>query len=162
MLVNGRAFATSGPKKFLGSVKLLAATTDKVPGLKKAVSAALRGAERLVEAFGGESALLKGLGGHPETHILGETFFSQAPMLFGPYMVKVCIAPVSPELTELTDAPLNVNGKPNGLRDAVLEFFAHTPRPSGNCGSSSAPIWPRCRSRMRRCHGRKRPARMLR
>ena len=126
VLVNGgRAFATPGPKKFLGSVKLLAATTDKVPGLKKAVSAALRGAERLVEAFGGESALLKGLGGHPETHLLGETFFSQAPILFGPYMVKVCIAPVSPELTALTDAPLNVNGKPNGLRDAVLEFFAH-------------------------------------
>ncbi len=105
VLVNGRAFATPRPKKFLGSVKLLAATADKVPGLKKAVSAALRGAERRVEAFGGQSALLNGLGSHLETHLLGETFFSQAPMLFGPCMAKVCIAPISPELTALTDAP---------------------------------------------------------
>ncbi len=59
MLVNGPAFATPGPKQFLGSVKLLAATTDKVPGLKKAVSAALRGAEQMVEACRGESALLR-------------------------------------------------------------------------------------------------------
>jgi hypothetical protein len=34
------------------------------------------------------------------------------------------VAPLSPELVALTNAPLNVNGKPNGLRDAVREFFA--------------------------------------
>lgn len=128
VLVNcGPAFSTPGPKKFLGGLKLLASTTDKVPTLKKALSAVLRGAEKVIESVGGESATIIGMGGHPETHILGETFFSKAPILFGPYMAKLSLVPVSGNLKELTDAPLNVNGKPNGLREAVVEFFAqHT------------------------------------
>ena len=120
----GSAFSTPGAKKFAGSLKLLAATTDKAPGLKKALSAVLRGTEKIIEAVGGASSTIVSMGGHPETHILGETFFSKIPILFGPYMAKISIVPVSPELIKLTDAPLNVNGKPNGLRDAVVEFFS--------------------------------------
>ena len=63
------------------------------------------------------------LGGHPETNILGKTFYSQAPIRYGDYLAKVAVAPVSKELRALTQAALNVNGKPNGLRDAVKEFF---------------------------------------
>lgn len=124
VLVDGPAFLTPGAKKFLGSLKLLASTTDKAPALKKALSAALRGAERVLEAIGGESPAIKAMGGHPETHILGETFYSQAPILFGPYMAKISIAPASAELKALIGLHLNVNGKPNGLRDAVVAFFA--------------------------------------
>lgn len=124
--INGPVFLAPGPKKFLGSLKLLASTTDKAPGLKKVLSAVLRGTEHVIEAVGGESATIKSLGGHPETHPLGETFYSQAPILFGPYMVKVSLAPVSPGLTALTDAPLNVNGKPNGLREGVVDFFSQS------------------------------------
>ena len=89
LLVNGPAFPTPGAKKFLSRLKLLASTTDKVPALKKALSAVFRGTERAIEAVGGKSGTLKALGGHPETNILGETFFSQVPILFGPYMAKV-------------------------------------------------------------------------
>jgi hypothetical protein len=126
VLVNGPVFAAPTAKKFLGNLKLLASTTDKAPGLKKVLSAVLRGTEKAVEAVGGQSATLITLGGHPETHILGETFYSQAPILFGPYMAKVQVVPVSPELKSLVKAPLNVNGKPNGLREAVVEFFGNT------------------------------------
>lgn len=126
VLVNGPAFSAPGAKKFLTVLKLLALTTDKAPGLKKALSAIFRGTERAIEAMGGKSGTLRALGGHPETHILGETFFSQVPILFGPYMAKISIAPISTELKLLVHAPLNVNGKPNGLRDAVIEFFAST------------------------------------
>ena len=122
VMANAPAFGALNGKKFLGSLKLLA-TTDKAEGAKKVLSAALRGAEAVVEAFGGKSATLVTLGGQPETHILGEIFYSQAPLLWGPYMAKVCVAPVSPELAALIDASLNVNGKPNGLREAVVEFF---------------------------------------
>jgi hypothetical protein len=38
-------------------------------------------------------------------------------------MAKVSVAPVSPELQALTDAALPVNGKPNGIREAVVNFF---------------------------------------
>jgi hypothetical protein len=123
LLVNGPAFAAPTAKKFLGNLKLLAKTTDKAERLKKVLSAALRGLETAIEAFGGESGTVKALGGHPETHILGETFYSQAAIRYGDYIAKVAVAPVSPELTALTDAPLDVNGKPDGLRDAVREFF---------------------------------------
>jgi hypothetical protein len=124
VMVNGPAFLAPGPKKFLGNLKLLAKTTDKVPTLKKALSAALRGTEKLIEAVGGESATIKSLGGHPETQILGETFFSQVPIKFGPYMVKVSLAPISPELKRLTKAPVDLDGKPNGLRESVVEYFS--------------------------------------
>jgi hypothetical protein len=124
VLVNcGPTFSTAGAKDFLKGLKLLAPTTNKAPGLKKALSAVLRGTEKVIEALGGESATIIGMGGHPETHILGETFFSKTPILFGPYMAKICIAPVSRQLTELAGAALNVNGKPNGLREAVVDFF---------------------------------------
>lgn len=125
VLVNGGStFPAATAKKFLGNLKLLAPTTDRAPGLKKALSAVFQVAEKAVEAFGKKSATLISLGGHPQTHILGESFFSKVPILFGPYMAKLMIVPVSAELVALTNAPLNVNGKPNGLRDAVIDFFA--------------------------------------
>ncbi len=124
LLVNGPAFSASSIKGFLRNLKLLAATTDQAESLKKGLSAALRGIESLVEKAGGKSSTLIALGGHPETHILGETFFSQVPILYGPYVVKVLIAPISTALVALQNAPLDMTDKPNALRDAVSEFFA--------------------------------------
>ncbi|MES2529833.1 MAG: catalase family protein [Pseudomonadota bacterium] len=126
LMVNGPAFSAPTAKKFLRTLKLLAATTDKAPGLKKVLAATLRGLETLVEKAGVESATLKSLGGHPETNVLGETFYTQVPMLYGPYMAKLSIAPVSPELTALTDAPVQIDSEhPDGLREAVVSHFAN-------------------------------------
>ena len=124
VMVNGPVFSAPNAKKFLGTLKLLAATTDKAPGLKQAVSTALQGVERVVEAFGGESGTLKALGGHPETHVLGETYYSQTPFLYGDYMAKLSIAPVSAGLKALTDAKVDLDDKPDGLRAAVVDFFS--------------------------------------
>ncbi len=124
LMVNGPVFSVAQARKFLRSLKLLAPTTDKAPRLKKALSAALRGLEAVIEKAGGESATLKGLGGHPETNILGETFFTQVPVLYGPYMAKLSLAPVSPELTALTNAPVDMKDRPDALRDTVVEHFA--------------------------------------
>lgn len=124
VLVDSPAFSAPSAKKFLSSVKMLAATTDKVPELKKALSALLRGAEHMLESAGRQSATLVALGGHPETHLLGETYFSQAPLLWGPYMAKVAVTPVSPELQALAGSPVDLKDKPDGLRDAVCDFFA--------------------------------------
>jgi len=124
VMVNGPAFSAPNAKRFAGTLKLVAATTDRAEGAKKALSAVLRGTERVIEAFGGKSPTLLALGGQPETNPLGDTYFSQAPLRFGDYVVKVSVAPHSPNLTALTDATLNVNGKPNGLREAMVEHFA--------------------------------------
>jgi hypothetical protein len=53
------------PKAFLQTLKLLAKTTDKVPGMKKAFSALLRGVESTFESMGGESGTLKNPGRTP-------------------------------------------------------------------------------------------------
>lgn len=124
LLVNGPGFLAPTAAKFLGSLKLLAATTDRAPRLKRAFSALLRGTEKVVEAFGGESGTLKGLGGHPETNPLGETYFSQVPFLYGLHMAKWQIAPVSAELQALKDAPVDLDDKPDGLREALNQHFA--------------------------------------
>jgi len=128
VLVNAPAFAAPTPKKFLGNLKLLAGTTDKAPRAKAVLSAVLRGVESAVEAVGGESATLKNLGGHPPTHILGETFYSAVPMRHGPYYAKLSIAPVDPALVALTDQKIDLAGRPDALRE---EVDAHMARHGG-------------------------------
>jgi len=123
VLANGATFAKPHVKSFLNSLKLLAKTTDKAPALKKALSTVMRGAERVVEAFGGESPAIMTLGGYPQTHLLGDTFYSQGAVLYGEYMAKVSLVPVSPSLLALVKAPLDLSGKPDGLREAVVDFF---------------------------------------
>ena len=123
VLVNGPAFSAPTPAKFLGNLKLLAATTDKAEGAKKAISAVARGTEAVIEAFGAKSPKITTMGGQAETHILGETFYSQVPFLYGDYVAKISVAPIF-DLSTLKDAPLDANGNPNALRTAVAEHFA--------------------------------------
>jgi hypothetical protein len=84
----------------------------------------LRGLESGLERFGGESPLLKTLGGHPTNHILGASFYSQAPMRYGKYIAKVGMFPVSPELVGLRDASVDTAEDRDALRNAVRQFFA--------------------------------------
>ena len=49
VLVNGPVFSAPNAKKFLGSARLLASTTDKVPNLKRAFSAVARGVETAID-----------------------------------------------------------------------------------------------------------------
>ncbi|HKS12220.1 MAG TPA: catalase family protein [Pseudomonas sp.] len=124
VMQNAKAFTAATPKAFLKTLKLLAKTTDKAPGTKKALSAVLRGVESALESVGGESGTLKSLGGHPQTHILGESFSTVVPVLYGPYYAKLAMVPVSPSLQALTDLPVDLGDNPDGLRSAVVEYFA--------------------------------------
>ncbi|WP_174300803.1 catalase family protein [Caulobacter sp. S45] len=127
VLVNGPAFGAPNPKAFLANLKLLAGTTDKAPGFKKAVSGALQGVQAVIVAVTGEpSPMVATLGGQLETHILGDTFYSQTPFRWGGYVAKVRLKPASPELTALTDKHIKINGVPNALREACLDFFRTT------------------------------------
>jgi hypothetical protein len=124
LLINGPAFSAPTPRKFLSTVRLLAGTTDRVQWLKKLLSATMRPLQRIIVATTGHANVtVATLGGHPETHILGETFYSQAALRFGDFIAKIAVAPMSPKLTALKQAPLNVNRAPNGLRDALVAFF---------------------------------------
>lgn len=124
LLVSGPAFVNKDAKSFLAGLKLLAKTTDKASGLKKVISAILRFIEKTIESLGGESAKIKSMGGYPETHILGERFFTQVPVLYGPYMAKFSIRPASPALMTLIDKTLDTSQQPDALRQAVNTFFS--------------------------------------
>jgi len=122
LMVNGPAFSSPGIKGFVNAARLLASTTERMPRTKQVISATLRGIERGLEAVGGGSGKLKGLGGEPQRHPLGETFFSQVPFLYGPYVAKFSLAPLSPALLALHGEALE--SEPDAQREAIAAFFA--------------------------------------
>ena len=124
VLVNGPAFIAPDSAAFAKSLRLLAATTDTGQGWKKLLSATLRGIVALRTAFGLQSGSLKALGGQPMTHPLGETYYTQTAFRYGAHVAKLSLAPASVSLTALHDQPVPLAGKPNGLRDALIAYFA--------------------------------------
>jgi len=122
LMVNGPAFSAPTPKAFLANVKLLAATTNRIETGKKVISAVMRGAEAALEAVGGESGKLKSMGGEPQHHPLGETYFSQTPYLYGGYMAKLSLAPVAPQLTSLDGE--SIKSEDDAQRAALGAHFA--------------------------------------
>lgn len=124
LMANGKTFPAPGPKQFLGNLKLLAKTTDKAEGLKKAVSAVFRTLEKGVEAVGGESGLLEQLGGHRHTHPLGESFFSQAPIRFGDHIAKFGLVPRSTNFRALDGTEIDIAGREDALRQEIGEVLA--------------------------------------
>lgn len=121
IMVNGPAFAAPTPKAFLGNLKMLAKTTDKAEGGKKLLSGLFRAAEAVVEAVGGQSAMLTTLGGAKPVHPLGATYYSQTPYRYGDYIAKFSLVPVSPVLRDLADATINASGRPDAIRENVRE-----------------------------------------
>ncbi|HTV77229.1 MAG TPA: catalase family protein [Steroidobacteraceae bacterium] len=123
VMVNSPAFTAATARKFLGNLKLLAGTTDKAPQLKSALSATLRGAERMLESVGGHSGTLRNLGGEPPTHPLGQSYFTQVPLRYGRYIAKLSLTPAGDRMRLLKAAPVAIGKAPNALRDALREFF---------------------------------------
>ena len=124
VLISGPVAPVPDPGTFLRTLRLFALTTDRIEGVKRALSTALRGVQAaVVAATGGPSAALVAFGGQPATHILGESFFSQVAIRWGDHVAKVAVVPVSPELTALTNRPLPADGGPNALRASVLTHF---------------------------------------
>ena len=121
--VNGKQFNAESAKAFLKNLKLLAATTDRASWLKEIASKVLRGVEGVLEAVGNPSAAIIALGGQPEVHILGESFYGQLPIRYGDYVAKFAIVPESPALRALTGTELDVDAEPNALRSAVSSYF---------------------------------------
>jgi len=125
LMVDGPVFNAPDAKHFLSSLKMLAATTDKAEGGKRALSVLLRGTGAALGAVGIESPKIVSMGGHKQTEPLGETFFTQVPMRYGNYIAKLSAAPVSASLLAMKDKPLpdELADDPDGLRGAVNAFF---------------------------------------
>jgi catalase len=124
VMVNGPVFLVPNTKKFAGSLKLLAKTTDKAEGSKIVLSKVLQAVNTALGAVGIESATLGGLGGAPQVHPLGERYFSVTPFRYGDFIAKFRLRPLSPALTALTGTKIETKDHPNGIREAVQRDMA--------------------------------------
>nr|WP_198428162.1 catalase family protein [Nocardia bovistercoris] len=61
----------------------------------------------------------------PNTHILGETFYSSAPLRYGDYVAKLSYVPVSPEAAALQGIPVRADAGINAHQDLIVDFFAN-------------------------------------
>jgi hypothetical protein len=92
-------------------------------GLKLATAAVARVTEAFIEGAEGDAPVLRGIGGEPPGHPLGETYFSQVPILFGPYMAKLSLIPVSANLTKLTNKRIDTDSDKLALRKLMNAHF---------------------------------------
>lgn len=119
IFVNAPAFPAPDPAAFLKNLQLLATTTDRAELAKRGLSAVLRGAEKVLETVGGESTTLQTLGGAPNVHPLGETYYTQTAFRFGDHIAKLSLEPASDSLTRHTGQIIDTKGRPDAIRETV-------------------------------------------
>lgn len=59
----------------------------------------------------------------PNNHILGETFYSSAPLRYGDHVAKICYAPLSESVKALEGVPVPRAAGYDAHRDMVVQFF---------------------------------------
>ncbi|MBP0495770.1 catalase family protein [Pararoseomonas indoligenes] len=119
IMVNGPMFQAKTADKFLGNLKMLAATTNRMEGVKEAMSGVARGLNTVLSAVGIESTKLQSLGGAPNVDPMGETYYSVTPFRYGDYIAKFSIVPVAPALLALKDKEIDATDNPDAIRDTV-------------------------------------------
>ena len=119
IMINGRVFQAKTADRFLGSLKALAKTTDRLEGTKVALSTVLRGVTGALASVGIESTTLASLGGAPNADPLGETYYSVTPFRYGDHIAKFSVAPAAPALTALTGNTIEASGRPDAIREMV-------------------------------------------
>jgi len=96
------------------------------PDVVRRMTAALaKQANNALRRLGRANPTLAGLG-LPNTHILGETFYSMAALRYGTYIAKLGVAPLSPTVRQLTGRPIEATRDASALRDLVVDFFGRT------------------------------------
>ncbi|MHB0671399.1 catalase family protein [Roseomonas mucosa] len=119
IMVNGPVFQTKTADQFLGNLKMLARTTDRMEGTKKVMSSVLRGVNTALEAVGVESTKVQSLGGAPNVDPLGETYYSVTPFRYGDYIAKFSLVPVAPDLLALKGKEIDASGRPDAIRETI-------------------------------------------
>lgn len=120
IFVAAKTFQAKTAEKFLGSLKLLARTTDRLEVTKKAISAVLQSVHHGFEAVGLDPpAAVDALGGVPNFEPLGLTYYSVTPFRYGDHVAKFSLAPVAPAMTALAGGTIDVAGRDDAIREDV-------------------------------------------
>lgn len=122
VLASGPVFPSGTAQQFLKDEKQLETATPSSAGVKSAVSAIARGANKVLQALGTESPKADFFG-HPFSHPLSEPYYSQAPIRFGDYVAKIAAFPAMASMQGLADDKIDVSADSDGFRTAVVDFF---------------------------------------
>ena len=123
VLATGTTFPSGTAKGFLRDGTVIGGSAGLPEIVKSAVSSGARNFNRLLHAFGTESAMADFFG-HPFSHPLADSYFSQAPIRFGDYVAKLGAIPVAPEQLALADWRLGPHEDEQGFRHAATTYFA--------------------------------------
>ncbi|WP_375382252.1 catalase family protein [uncultured Sphingomonas sp.] len=127
VLGNSPSFQVATAEGFLKQLKVLAKATGHAEPAKQVFSVLSRNANAALETVGQKSATLTTLAGQAPTELLGDSFYSQAPLLHGDYFGKVAVVPVSTELTALSGQSIKLSGHPDAIRESVEAYFRACP-----------------------------------
>jgi hypothetical protein len=126
LLANGCSFLSSSVQQFLSNLRLLEAT-DHTPEFREFLSQILQATSNLIKSLGSDRQPVMHGEGPPENNILGETYFSHDPILYGQFMAKVALVPIAPALLALTNKPIDISFSSDSLKKSVVDFFiSHT------------------------------------
>jgi hypothetical protein len=123
LFVNGSSFLSSSVQQFLSNLKVLSSTPDDPSDFKNFLSQILQATSKLLGALNMQTEVDRNHERPVETNILGETYFSQDPILYGNFMAKIALVPIAPALTALTNKPIDVSFASDSLRKSVVDFF---------------------------------------
>lgn len=122
VLATGTTFPSGTAKGFLRDGTVIGGSAGMPETVKSAVSSTMRNFNRLLHAFGTESAKADFFG-HPFSHPMSEGYFSQAPIRFGEYVAKLGAVPVAAEQLALADWRLDPHEDEDGFRHAAIAYF---------------------------------------
>ena len=123
LFVNGASFLSSSVQVFLNNLKHLACTPNTSTEFRHFLAQLFRSTTHLVESLKyGQQSQLNHLYQSQETNLLGETYISQDPIMYGDYMAKIAIVPIAPDLIALSNKPIDLFAS-DGLRKSIVDFF---------------------------------------
>ena len=122
VLATGTTFPSGTAAGFLRDGTLIGKSTGLPEGVKSAVSSTMRGLNRALHAFGTESAFADFFG-HPYSHPLSDSYFSQAPVRYGDYVAKLGAVPAAQAQSVLSEWRLDPHEDEDGFRHAAVAYF---------------------------------------
>jgi hypothetical protein len=122
VLATGTTFPSGTAAGFLRDGTVIGKSAGLPETVKSAVSSAMRNLNRVLHAFGTESAMADFFG-HPFGHPLADSYFSQAPIRFGEHVAKLGALPASEAQRALAGWRLDPHGDEDGFRHAAVAFL---------------------------------------
>lgn len=122
VFATGPTFPSGTAQGFLRDAKQIGMATPMPEGVKSAVSSLARNMNKLLTKVSAPSPKADFFG-HPYSHPLQDTYFSQAPLRYGDFVAKLGAFPASADQDTLKEWLLDPDQDEDGFRHAAVEYF---------------------------------------